>query len=58
MLHVSEPFVSAEIAYRQEKIRASFAGAEARRRYRQQRRAGRSRLVLPQQLRSRPAVSR
>jgi hypothetical protein len=34
MMHVTEPFISAEMAYRQEKIRASFANAEARRRYR------------------------
>jgi len=58
MLHLSEPFIGAEIAYRQEKIRASFAQAEARRRYRQQRRARRSQLALHPHLRSRPVVSR
>ncbi len=58
MMHVTEPFISAEIAYRQEKIRASFANAEARRRYRLQRRAQRSQRALPQHARSHPVVSR
>jgi hypothetical protein len=58
MLHVSEPFAGAELAYREEKIRASFAGAQARRRYRQERRARRNRLALPQYARRRPVVSR
>ncbi|MEP6526381.1 MAG: hypothetical protein ABJA86_04380 [Nocardioidaceae bacterium] len=55
---MTEPFISAEIAYRQEKIRASFANAEARRRYRLERRALRSQRALPQQARSHPVVSR
>jgi hypothetical protein len=58
MMHVTEPFISAEIAYRQEKIRASFVNAEARRRYRRQRRALRSQRALPQHARSHPVVSR
>jgi hypothetical protein len=58
MLHLSEPFISAELAYRQEKIRASFAGAEARRRYRQERRARRNAPASPPYARRRPAVSR
>ena len=58
MLHASEPFVSAEIAYRQEKIRASFAGADARRRYRRQRRAFSHQPVVPQHPLSSPLVSR
>jgi hypothetical protein len=58
MMHVTEPFISAEIAYRQEKIRASFANAEARRSYRRQRRALRSEQAVPQHARSQPVVSR
>jgi hypothetical protein len=58
MLHMTEPFISAEIAYRQEKIRASFTNAESRRRYRRQRRALRSQPALPQHAHSHPAVSR
>jgi hypothetical protein len=58
MLHVTEPFISAEIAYRHEKTRASFANAEARRRYRRQRRTLRSQRALPQHARTHPVVSR
>jgi hypothetical protein len=59
MLYTTKPFSSAELAYRQEKIRASFAEADARRRYRQQRRqARRNQLALRQRLHQQAAVSR
>jgi hypothetical protein len=59
MLHMSEPFISSEIAYRQEKIRASFANAGARRRYRQQRRRARGNwLALPHPTHRLPLISR
>jgi hypothetical protein len=59
MLYTTKPFSSAELAYRQEKIRASFAQADSRRRYREQRRRARStRLALRHRAHQQPAVSR
>jgi hypothetical protein len=59
MLYLSEPFSSAELAYREEKIRASFVQAQARRRYRQQRRRERGNwLALPHPTHRLPLISR
>ncbi len=38
MLSMTEPFLTAEINYRREKIRADFAGTASRRQLRQERR--------------------